>query len=82
MEKMTESERQKLKDLQAKAKRVERAEKDFWANVEERKDEILAKYGQTDNRLEQIAAVYGCSVDELISYIISERQVSYYKNTH
>ena len=45
MEKMSDKEIKKLKELQAKAKRVARHEADFFHEVDERKAEILARWG-------------------------------------
>ncbi len=44
-EKMTEKEREQLKALQAKEKRVQRAEADFLQEADERKDELLKRWG-------------------------------------
>lgn len=98
MERMSEKERDKLRELQAKAKRVERAEKEFFANVQERREEVLkflnadvmsdeerATYEEecrTLDKLYDIADQYGVDVNELLSYIASEQQVNYYRSTH
>lgn len=76
MEKMTTSELQMLKNLQAKQKRVQRAEMEFWRHVEEEKSDILSRL------LSDVVAKYGCTIDELIDYIKSDRQVEYYRRTH
>lgn len=98
MERMSDKERDKLRELQAKAKRVERAEKEFFANVQERREEVL-KYLNADvmsdeeraaydeecrilDRLYDIADQYGADVNELLTYIASEQQVNYYRSTH
>lgn len=94
MEKMTEKEIQLLRDLQAKQKRVKRAEEEFWSNVEERKSEVLERLNisvaaPADNttdkvieRINEIAEKYGTDVDTLLEYISTDRQVSYYRSTH
>jgi coenzyme F420-reducing hydrogenase alpha subunit len=98
MERMSDKERDKLRELQAKAKRVERAEKEFFANVQERREEVL-KFLNADvmsdeeraaydeecrilDRLYDIADRYGVDVNELLNYIGSDQQVNYYRNTH
>lgn len=98
MERMSDKERDKLRELQAKAKRVERAEKEFFANVQERREEVL-KFLNADimsdeeratyedecrilDRLYDIADRYGADVNELLTYIASEQQVNYYRSTH
>ena len=98
MERMSDKERDKLRELQAKAKRVERAEKEFFANVQERREEVLkflnadvmsdeerAAYDEecrTLDKLYDIADRYGVDVNELLAYIASEQQITYYRNTH
>lgn len=98
MERMSDKERDKLRELQAKAKRVERAEKEFFANVQERREEVLkflnadvmsdeerATYEEecrTLDKLYDIADQYGVDVNELLNYIGSDQQVNYYRNTH
>ena len=88
MERMSEKERDKLRELQAKAKRVERQEKEFFANVQERREEVLkflnadimsdeerAAYDEecrTLDKLYDIADRYGVDVNELLNYIGSE----------
>lgn len=98
MERMSDKERDKLRELQAKAKRVERQEKEFFANVQERREEVL-KFLNADvmsdeeraaydeecrilDRLYDIADRYGADVNELLTYIASEQQVNYYRSTH
>ena len=98
MERMSDKERDKLRELQAKAKRVERQEKEFFANVQERREEVLkflnadvmsdeerATYEEecrTLDKLYDIADRYGVDVNELLSYIASEQQINYYRSTH
>ena len=90
MEKMTKTEMEQLRILQAKQKRVARQEKELKSNVLERRPEILEWLGVSDTqepcgtvtRLEEIVAVYGISSDELMDYISSERQVTYYRHNH
>lgn len=98
MERMSDKERDKLRELQAKAKRVERAEKEFFANVQERREEVL-KFLNADvmsdeeratyedecrilDKLYDIADQYGVDTNELLNYIGSDQQVNYYRNTH
>lgn len=98
MERMSDKERDKLRELQAKAKRVERAEKEFFANVQERREEVL-KFLNADvmsdeeraaydeecrilDKLYDIADRYGVDTNELLNYIGSDQQVNYYRNTH
>ena len=44
-ERMTDKERETLKALQAKEKRVQRAEAEFLAEADERKEELLKRWG-------------------------------------
>lgn len=50
MEKLTQAEAEQLKKLQAKKKRIERAERDFWIEVEERREEVLARLGVNSSK--------------------------------
>ena len=98
MERMSDKERDKLRELQAKAKRVERQEKEFFANVQERREEVL-KFLNADvmsdeeraaydeecrilDKLYDIADRYGVDTNELLNYIGSDQQVNYYRSTH
>lgn len=82
MEKLTPKEQEVLKALTAKAKRIERAEKQFLTDADARKAELLERWGMSDE-LDYIASVYyGITKDELRSFITSEQQVNFYKRTH
>lgn len=81
MEKMTESERKMLRDLQAKAKRVARAEEDFYKEADSRKDELLRRWAVVD-RLEKAADVIGTTADNLYDWITSPAQTAYYRRAH
>lgn len=48
MEKMTRKEQELLRELQAKAKRVKRAEDDFFKEADSRKNELLSRWGLSD----------------------------------
>ena len=45
MEKLTKKEEETLKKLTEKKKKIDRHEKDFWKEVDARKDEILKHFG-------------------------------------
>lgn len=45
MEKMSKKEQEMLRALQAKAKRVQRAEAEFLREADARKEELLARWG-------------------------------------
>lgn len=84
MEKFTQKEMDALRNLQAKKKRIERYQKQFYADVDAHKDEILDRWGMdTLLDLNQIAATYyGVSGWELRKWITSDRQVEYFKRVH
>lgn len=48
-EKMTKSELEQLRKLQAKQQRIRRHEKEFWKEVDNRLDEIMKRYNLIDN---------------------------------
>lgn len=88
---MTMKEKKRLNELQAKQKRIQREEAVFWKNVEERKEEIFNYFGVREDysqdvmmkkEINEIAGMYGITVSELLTYIRSDRQVSYYKKYH
>ena len=86
MEQFTEKEAQQLRELQAKQKRIQRQEKAFFEDADARKDELLARWGisnDTRSDLDQIADLYyGVSGCELRDWITSDRQVEYFKRMH
>ena len=76
MEKMTASEKKMLRDLQAKEKRVMRAEAEFLKEADSRKDELLKRWKMSD-RLEQAAELV-----TLFAWITSDIQVRYFRLKH
>lgn len=78
MEKMSNKERETLLALQAKAKRVQRAEEDFFREVDERRDEILDRFCAKD-RLQDAAALIGTDADSLFEWILSDDHVYLYR---
>ena len=81
MEKMTASEKKMLRDLQAKEKRVMRAEAEFLNEADSRKDELLKRWKMSD-RLEQAAELVGTDSDTLFAWITSDIQVRYFSLKH
>lgn len=81
MERMSESELKQLRDLQAKQKRVQRAETEFFKEADLRKDELLERWEVSD-RLADAAQMIGTDPDTLYAWITSEEQVSYYRKRH
>ena len=80
---------QKARELEAEAKALRRAEKQFWQDIEDRKDEVIdyLNVGQNessgeDNLMKLASEMYGISERELYDYITSDRQVRYYKSQH
>lgn len=94
MEKMTDKEKQILKELQAKAKRIEREKKKLMVEADQIKDELLERWGITESVPEvkeeksdiwkEIYVAYGIDEEDLVgqekllSHLKSERQVGYY----
>ena len=61
----------------------------LFAEVEARKDAVKKRLGIRakvknggEEWLEEAAKTYGCSVDDLKNYVMSERQVRYYQSNH
>ena len=80
MEKMTAAEKKLLRELQAKEKRVMRAEAEFLKEADSRKDELLKRWEISD-RLEQAAELIGTDSDTLFAWITSDIQVRYFRQT-
>ena len=81
MERMSLKERKQLQDLQAKYKRVQRAEEQFYKDADEMKEQLIERWNLTD-RLTQAAVIIGTDPDELYSWITSDAQIAYYRRTH
>ena len=83
MEKFTNKEMEIYKKLQAKDKRIQRAEAEFWREVDARADEIKMHLNVQTNEcetcLDKVAQLYGISRNELLDYISTDKQVSYFK---
>ena len=56
MEKLSQKEREMLRALQAKAKRVQRAEAEFLREADSRKEELLERWGLSDIRKPSVPA--------------------------
>lgn len=52
-EKFSEKELEQLRQMQAKKKRIERHDKEFFAEVDERRDEIIARLKIAESQPEQ-----------------------------
>ena len=96
MEKMTDKEKAVLKELQAKAKRIEREKKKLMAEADQIKDDLLERWGiaqtedvmkeENSNLWRKVYVAYGISDDDvdaqkkLYEHIVSDRQINYYRN--
>lgn len=78
---MTKREQERLNALLLKKEAEEKADKEFFAKVRKRKDEVM-KVLKIDtyyeDRIKQIAVKYGCTEMELLDYIETDRQINYY----
>ena len=81
MEHMTQKELETLRNLQAKQKRVQRAEEEFLKESDLRKDELIARWNIKD-RLTSAAEIIGTDAETLYAWITSEPQVSYFQRHH
>lgn len=81
MEKMTAAEKKLLRELQAKEKRVMRAEAEFLKEADSRKEELLNRWKMSD-RLERAAELVGTDSDTLFAWITSDVQVRYFRQKH
>ena len=81
MEKMTAKERETLKDLQAKYKRVQRAEEEFLRDADENRDMLLARWNIQDS-LQEIATRIGTNTKTLSEWLLSKQHAEAFKNYH
>lgn len=81
MEKMSEAELKQLRELQAKQKRVQRAEQEFLKEADSRKEELLERWNVQD-QLKQAADLIGTDPNSLYEWITSEDQISFYRRKH
>ena len=75
---------QSSNELLAKKEAEEKADKEFFKQVKKRKDEVLKVLkvdisNDYENRLKKTADKYGCTIVELLDYIETDRQISYYR---
>lgn len=80
-EKMTKKELDTLRSLQAKQKRVQRAEEEFLKEADSRRDELINRWGESD-RLQEAAARVGTDADTLFDWITSEDQIAFFQRKH
>lgn len=82
---MTKKEQERLNALLLKKEAEEKADKEFFAKVRKRKDEVM-KVLKIDtyyeDRLNEIAEKYGCSKIDLLEYISTDRQINYYRRNN
>lgn len=77
-ERMTQKELDTLRALQAKQKRVQRAEEEFFKEADSRKDELLDRWGKSD-RLQEAADHVGVDAAMLFDFITSDEQIAFYQ---
>ena len=83
MEKFTQKEKELLRNLQAKEKRISRQEKSFLKEVDDNIELVLSHLDIDKNaldRLTEIAKKYGTDVNTLLDYINTDRQINYFKS--
>lgn len=78
---MTEKELEQLKALQAKQKRVQRANEDFMKEADARKEELLSRWG-AQNKWAKLAQKIGTDEDSLYRWVSSEKQIAFFKNSN
>lgn len=81
IERMSAKEKQMLRELQAKEKRVQRAEAEFLKEADARKDELMDRWERSD-RLNKAAEIIGTDADTLFDWITSAEQVAFFKRKH
>ena len=72
---------EKINDLQAKQKRVKRAEILFYKDVDEHRNEIMKRFAQKD-RLAMVAEEYGTDADTLYAWLKEPAQLEMFRKKH
>jgi hypothetical protein len=83
MEKFTTKEKELLRNLQAKEKRISRQEKAFLKDVDDNIELVYSHLNIDKNvidRLNEIASKYGTDIPTLLDYISTDRQINYFKS--
>ena len=80
-EKMTQKELEMLRTLQAKQKRVQRAEEEFFKEADSRRNELLERWEKSD-RLQEAADRIGTDADTLYDWITSDEQIAFFRRKH
>ena len=87
--KLVQENRQLAAQALGMAEQEKNHDQTFFAEVEARKDAVKKRLGIRakvknggEEWLEEAAKTYGCSVDDLKNYVMSERQVRYYQSNH
>lgn len=78
MERMSDKELKQLRELQAKQKRVQRADAEFFKNIDERRDEVI-EHLQIADRLSDAAKLYDTDVDTLYQWLIADKQINAFR---
>ena len=81
MERISEKEKEQLRQLQAKYKRAQRDLEEFYKEADSRKEELLKRWNYED-RLELAAKEIGTDVNTLYAYITREDQKNYFWKQH
>ena len=81
MEHMSDKELETLRNLQAKAKRVARKEEEFLKEVDDRKNELMKRFNQSD-RLDEIAKQLHTETEILSDWLLSKEHKELFKKAH
>lgn len=79
MTQLTTKERETLRKLQAKAKAAEREEKKFLEQADARKDELLKRWGISDDLGDIARIYYDTDKQTLRRFITDSSRVEYFK---
>lgn len=71
----------KARELEAEAKALRRAEKEFWSDIDERKDEVIKHLGV--GQFDELCLLYGAYTahdkQRLLEYLKEEEQIDQYR---
>lgn len=88
-ESLSSKEEKMLEELLAKKKRIKKHDDEFFAEVDERRDEVSQFLGTEvsessvsskydESRIDEILKSYDCTFDEFCDYVLGEKQLEAY----
>lgn len=88
-ETLSAKEMKMLEELMAKKKRIQKHDEEFFAEVDERKEEVIEHLGEPvsteiseskydESKIDEILKSYDCTFNEFCDYVLGEKQLEAY----